>query len=278
MKLFSIETGNFKLDGGAMFGVVPKTLWNKVYPADENNLINLAMRALLIDDGRKKILIDNGLGEKLDEKFLSYYFLNGDDTLEKSLNKLGYSTNDITDVIMTHLHFDHCGGGVKLENGNPVLTFKNATYYTGNKQWEVAMNPNPREKASFLKENLIPIQESGRLRLIEKEEQITKEIMLKIYNGHTAGQIIPFITYKDKTIVYVADLIPSVANIPISWIPAFDIEPVTAMEEKEQFLNEAVDNNYFLFFEHDIHYECGTVKRTEKGIRLDKIYKLVDIL
>ncbi|MFC2136856.1 MBL fold metallo-hydrolase [Bacteroidota bacterium] len=278
MRLYAIETGNFKLDGGAMFGVVPKSLWSKQYPADENNLINLAMRALLIDDGQKRIIIDNGLGEKLDEKFLSYYYLNGDENLEKSLKKYGYTTNDITDVIMTHLHFDHCGGGVKLNNGKPELTFKNATYITSKNQWEEAMNPNPREEASFLKENLIPIEQSGQLKLIENDTQLTNDVKLKIFNGHTAGQVIPFISYKNKTIVYVADLIPSIANIPISWIPAYDINPITAMEEKKKFLNEAVENNYILFFEHDINYECCTVKTTEKGVRLDKTYKLTEII
>jgi len=277
MKLYSIETGNFKLDGGAMFGVVPKVLWSKVYTADENNLVNLAMRALLIDDGENKILIDNGLGDKLDEKFLSYYFLNGDDSLEKSLRKHGYAANDITHVIMTHLHFDHCGGGVKMENGKPVLTFKNATYITSKKQWEEAMNPNPREKSSFLKMNLIPIEESKQLKLIESNEQLTTNVKLKIYNGHTAGQVIPFIKHKEKTIVYVADLIPCAANIPISWIPAYDINPITAMEEKKNFLNEAVENNYILFFEHDINYECCTVKHTDKGIRLDKTIKISEL-
>lgn len=278
MRLYSIETGNFKLDGGAMFGVVPKSLWNKVYPADENNLVNLAMRALLVDIGNRKILIDNGLGEKLDEKFLSYYFLNGEDSLEGSLNEHGYSTDDITDVIMTHLHFDHCGGGVKISNGQPVLTFKNAAYWTSKLQWEEAMNPNAREKASFLKENLIPIEQSGNLKLIESDFELIPGMELKLFHGHTIGQVIPFIKYKDKTIVYIADVCPSTANIPISWIPAYDINPLKAMEEKKIFFNEAANNNYIIFFEHDIFNECCTVKTTEKGVRVNKMFKLKDII
>ncbi len=278
MRLYSIETGNFKLDGGAMFGVVPKSLWSKAYKADANNLVNLAMRALLVDTGSRKVLIDNGLGEKLDDKFLSFYFLNGDDSLEKSLSKFSYSLDDITDVIMTHLHFDHCGGGVKFENNMPVLTFKNATYWTSKQQWENAMNPNVREKSSFLEMNLIPIQESGKLKLIKDDFNLIPEIKLKLYNGHTTGLIVPFIKYLDKTIVYVADLIPLAGNIPLSWISAYDIEPLKSMNEKEQFLNEAYENNYILFFEHDIDIECCTLKKTEKGIRMDKTLKLSDIV
>jgi len=275
MELHAIETGNFKLDGGAMFGVVPKVLWNKQYPADENNLINLSMRALLVIDGHRKIIIDNGLGKKLDEKFLKHYYLNGDDTLEGSLEKAGYNPNEITDVIMTHLHFDHCGGGVKLnENGELGLTFQNATYWVGRKQWENAMNPNPREKSSYFKDNLFPIEESGQLKFIEEDCRFSDHVHLRIYHGHTVGQILPFIDYHGKKLVYVADLIPSSANIPIAWVAAFDVYPITAMEEKDRFLQEAYENDYTLFFEHDINVECCNLKKTEKGIRMNESFRL----
>ena len=274
MKLYPVETGNFKLDGGAMFGAVPKSLWSKAYEADENNLVNLAMRALLVVTGGRRILTDNGLGEKLDEKFLSYYFLNGDETLEKSLNKYGFSPDDITDVVMTHLHFDHCGGGVRLENGQPVLTFKNAIYWTSKQQWDNAMNPNAREKSSYLKLNLLPILESGHLKLINKETEIYPGIKLKLYFGHTIGMVVPLIHHPKQTVVYVADLIPVAANIPLSWISAYDIQPLYSLKEKQEFLNEAVENNYLLFFEHDIYNECCTLKATEKGVRMEKACKL----
>jgi glyoxylase-like metal-dependent hydrolase (beta-lactamase superfamily II) len=278
MKLKSIETGNFKLDGGAIFGVVPKSLWNKVYPADENNMINLSMRSLLIDDGKNKILIDNGLGTKLDPKFASYYFLNGDDSLEKSLKNAGYQFEDITDVIITHLHFDHCGGSVLNKNGRLLPAFPNAVYHISRAQWKTANNPNQREKASFLKENFLPLYDSGQINFIDDNIEILPNIEIRLFNGHTEGLIVPFIKYNDKTIVYITDLIPTVANLPLSWITAYDIYPLVAMHEKELLLKEAVERNYILFFEHDIYNEACTLTNTPKGIRMEKVFHLNEIL
>ena len=236
MKLIPIETGNLKLDGGAMFGVVPKVLWNKVYPADENNLCNWAMRCLLIVDGDRKVLIDNGIGDKQDEKWLHHYHLNGDDTLEKSLNKAGYGFEDITDVILTHLHFDHCGGSVTgNEKDGYRLTFPNATYWTSKQQWEWAVNPNRREKASFLKENILPIKESGHLKLFDEEGEHIPGIYFKMFFGHTDGQVIPHIKVNGKTVVYMADLMPSAAHIPVAWVVAYDTRPLITLDEREAF-------------------------------------------
>lgn len=263
------------LDGGAMFGVVPKSLWNKVYPADENNMINLAMRGLLVETGDRKILFDNGIGDKQDEKFFGHYFLNGDDSLDKSFEKLGVRHEEITDVVMTHLHFDHCGGGVRYnEKGELVLTFPNATYWCSTLQWENAVNPNARERASYLKENLLPIQESGRLKFIDRHTWLVEGIELRLYHGHTTGQLVPFIQHKGNTVVYVADLIPSVANITLAWITAYDMQPLVALEEKKAFLEEAANNNYVLFFEHDIQHECCTVAQKGKGIRPELTFTL----
>ncbi len=279
MELHKIETGNFKLDGGAMFGVVPKVIWNDVYPSDENNLCNWAMRCLLVVNGDRKILIDNGIGDKQDEKFLRHYHLNGDDTLEKSLARAGFSTDDITDMIITHLHFDHCGGSIKKTDENKFEpTFKNATYWISKEQWEWATHPNRREKASFLKENIYPIEESGLLKLVEEEGELLPGVKIKFFNGHTGGQMIPHINYNGKTIVFMADLLPSTAHIPMPYIMAYDTRPLITLKEKELFFNEAIQNNYILFFEHDIYYECCTLKMTEKGPRLDKTFRLKDIL
>lgn len=279
MKLYPIETGNLKLDGGAMFGVVPKVMWNKVYPADENNLANWSMRCLLIEDEDRLILIDNGIGDKQDEKFLRHYYLNGDDTLEKSLEKHGFTPDDITDMILTHLHFDHCGGSIKYNEDKTAyeLAFKNATYWTSRQQYDWAVEPNRRESASFLKENIIPIEESGHLKLIEEEKEILPNIKIKFYDGHTDGQVIPFINYNGKTIVYMADLLPSVAHIPIPWIMAYDTRPLISLEEKKAFLEEAVENDYILFFEHDIYNECCTLEIGEKGVQKAKTFKLNDL-
>ena len=269
MKLHTINTGNLKLDGGAMFGVVPKSLWSKKYPADENNLCNWSMRCLLVEDGDRKVLIDNGFGDKQDEKFTRHFHLNGDDTLESSLANLGLTTDDITDVLLTHLHFDHCGGSIKYnENRSKLIpAFKNATYWTSKTQWEWATNPNRREKASFLKENIYPIRESGQLKFIEKEGNLFPNISVRFYNGHTEGQVIPFINYKGKTVVFVADLLPSAVHIPLSWILSYDMQPLVTLAEKEAFLNEAVENDYILFLEHDILYECCNLQITKRGIR-----------
>ncbi len=286
MKLYSINTGYFKLDGGAMFGVVPKSIWDKLNPADENNLCPWALRCLLIEDGDKLILIDNGNGTKQDEKFFSHYYLHGDDTLEKSLAKYGFGKEDITDVILTHLHFDHCGGSIDKINDKLVPAFKNATYWSNKKHWEWAVHPNDREKASFLKENILPIQESGQLKFIEVSEGkegrlgsalFNSTISLRFVSGHTESMMLPQIVYKDKTIVFVADLLPSAAHIPIPYVMAYDMFPLTTINEKKSFLREAIENNYILFFEHDPKYECCNLQQTERGIRAKEFFTLEEI-
>lgn len=278
MKLYSIETGNLKLDGGAMFGVVPKSIWQKVYPADENNLCNWSMRCLLIIDEDRKILIDNGIGNKQDEKFLRHYHLNGDNTLEKSLSKFGYNSDDITDMVLTHLHFDHCGGSIKYnDKGVLVPAFRNATYWVNNLQFEWATRPNRREKASFLKENILSIQESVQLKLIEKEGEFLPNISAKIFNGHTNGQVIPHIKFNNKTIAFMADLFPSTAHIPLPWIMAYDTKPLITLKDKERFFREALEEDTILFFEHDLYNECCTLQMTEKGVRVKDTFKLKDL-
>jgi len=258
-----------------MFGVVPKSLWNKVYPADENNMCNLATRCLLIQEKEKLILIDAGLGIKQSEKFFNYYYLNGNDSLEKSLTSHGFTANDITDLILTHLHFDHCGGAVIKDNGNAYkLTFPNANYWVSKKQWEWSKNPNQREKASFLSENIVPIEQSGKLNFVDNSFDFSDAIHLKTYNGHTEGLLIPFINYQDHTIVYVSDLFPTAANIPASWVCGFDTQPLVSMQEHAAFLEEATEKKYILFFEHDLYHECCTVKKTERGIGVDKFFSL----
>jgi len=280
MKLTPIETGNLKLDGGAMFGVVPKSLWSKVYPADENNLANWAMRCLLIQTESRKILIDNGIGDKQDAKFLSHYYLNGDDTLEGSLKKAGLGFEDITDMVLTHMHFDHCGGSVKYNKDKTgfELTFPNATYWTSKKQYNWAVNPNRREKASFLKENILPIEESGHLKLIEEEGEYIPGIEFKMYDGHTDGQVIPHIHVNGKTVVFMADLMPSTAHLPMPWIMAYDTRPLQTLKDRERFYKEALENDYILFFEHDIYNEACTLKDTPKGPRPAKTGKLAEFL
>ncbi len=276
MKLFPIETGNLKLDGGAMFGVVPKTLWSKVYPADENNLCNWAMRCLLVVDGDRKILIDDGIGDKQDWHFLRHYYLNGEDDLESSLAKAGYTKDDITDVILTHLHFDHCGGSVEWnqERTGYKLAFPNAGYWASRQQYEWAIEPNHRESASFLKENILPIEESGHLKLIEGDGEILPNINIKLYHGHTEGQVIPHINYNGRTVVFMADLLPSTAHVPMPWIMAYDTRPLITLEDKERFFKEALENDYILFFEHDIYNECCTLEMTDKGIKVKNTFKL----
>lgn len=279
MKLHVINTGNFKLDGGAMFGVVPKSIWNKLNPADDNNLCNWAMRCLLIEDNNRLILIDNGMGNKQDEKFFGHYYLNGDDSLEKSLREKGFHKDDITDVFLTHLHFDHCGGSVEKDGSGYKTTFKNAVYWSNKDHWNWAVNPNDREKASFLKENIIPIQESGQLKFIETSGtgSFSENIKIQFVNGHTDAMMIPHIRYKDRTIVYMADLLPSVAHIPIPYVMAYDTRPLVTLDEKKSFIHEAEKNKYVLFFEHDKDHECCTLKQTEKGIRSDEIFRLSDL-
>lgn len=286
MNLYTINTGYFKLDGGAMFGVVPKSIWNKINPADENNLCSWALRCLLIEDGDRLILIDNGNGDKQDAKFWSHYYLHGDDTLVKSLAKHGFTPDDITDAFLTHLHFDHCGGSIVREGDKLVPAFKNATYWSNAKHWDWAVNPNAREKASFLKENILPIQESGKLKFIDVAEKkgdrlpltkFTDNIDVRFVSGHTECMMLPQIKYKDKTIVYMADLLPSAGHIPLPYVMAYDMFPLTTLNEKQSFLEEAVEGNYILFFEHDPKNECCTLTRTEKGIRPDRYFKLEEL-
>jgi|SRR5689334_21103121 len=289
MKLYTINTGYFKLDGGAMFGVVPKSIWNKINPADENNMCSWALRCLLIEDGNKLVLVDNGMGDKQDAKFFSYYYLHGDDTLDKSLAKYGFHRDDITDVFLTHLHFDHCGGSIIRDGDKLVPAFKNAIYWSNETHWEWATKPNDREKASFLKENILPIKESGQLKMVNGEwsmvngrlpdftSQIIPELTLKIVNGHTEAMMLPKIKFKDKTVVFTADLLPSQGHIPIPYIMAYDMQPLITLNEKKAFLNEASENDYILFFEHDPLYECCTLQQTERGIRPKDFFKLGEI-
>lgn len=279
MKLHTIDTGFFKLDGGAMFGVVPKTIWQKNNPADENNLCTWALRCLLIEDDERLILVDTGIGNKQDAKFLSHYHLHGDDTLEKSLWKKGFSRDDITDVFLTHLHFDHCGGGILREGDILRPAFKNATYWSNAKHWEWAINPNEREKASFLKENILPIQESGRLEFIEIDDLVSfsDHVCVRFAYGHTEAMMLPQIKYKGRIIVYMADLLPSIGHLPIPYVMGYDMFPIKTLKEKKSFLEEAFENNYVLFFEHDPVNECCTLQRTEKGIRANEIFRLNDI-
>lgn len=283
MKLYTINTGYFKLDGGAMFGVVPKSIWNKINPADENNLCSWALRCLLIEDGNRLILVDNGNGDKQDAKFFSHYYLHGDDTLDRSLAKYGFSRNDITDVFLTHLHFDHCGGSIVREGDKLVPGFKNAAYWSNKEHWDWAVNPNEREKASFLKENILPIEESGRLQFVEVaggmdgklgETRFTENISVRFVNGHTEAMMLPQIKYKDKTIVFMADLLPSAGHIPIPYVMAYDMFPLTTLQEKRAFLKEAVEGDYILFFEHDPVHECCNLQQTEKGVRPKDHFKL----
>jgi len=262
-----------------MFGVVPKSIWQKLNPADDNNMCNWAMRCLLIEDGNQLILIDNGIGDKQDAKFFQYYYLNGDDSLTKSLNKLGFNESDVTDMFLSHLHFDHCGGGVKYEGEKLELVFKNATYWSNADHWKWATQPNAREKASFLKENILPIQESGHLNFIEiNKTSPFKQFDLFYTSGHTDKMMIPKIRYKDKVICFVADLIPSMGHIPLPYVMGYDTRPLLTMEEKETFLKEAAANNYILFFEHDPVNECCTVTQTDRGVRVDRAFSLREIL
>ena len=280
MKLYTIDTGFFKLDGGAMFGVVPKSIWQKTNPADEFNLCSWAMRCLLIQEGDRLILIDNGIGYKQDERFLKHYHLHGDDTLEKSLANIGFSKDDITDVFLTHLHFDHCGGSIeRQEDGALVPAFKNANYWSNKEHWQWAVEPNDREKASFLKENIVPIQESGKLRFIDAIDGIsfTKNINIRFAFGHTDAMMLPQISYKGKTILYMADMLPSVGHIPMPYVMSYDMFPLKTLNEKKKFLEEAVQNNYILFLEHDPVNECCTLQETEKGIRVKDTFKLSEI-
>ena len=279
MKLHTINTGLFKLDGGAMHGVVPKSMWNKSNPADENNLCTWAMRCLLIEENNKLILIDTGMGNKQDEKFFSHFHPHGDDTLEKSLNILGFNSDDITDVFLTHLHFDHCGGAIKRAGEKLIPAFKNAIYWSNETHWNWAIQPNAREKASFLKENILPIQESGQLKFIEHKEGIsfTDNMEIRFMNGHTESMMLPLINYNGQKILYCADLIPSAAHISLPWVMGYDMRPLDTLSEKEKVFQEAIDNNWLLFFEHDRINELGSLQQTEKGVRLNEILKLSEV-
>lgn len=279
MKLYSVNAGYFKLDGGAMFGVVPKSMWNNLNPADENNMCNWAMRCLLVESEQRLILVDTGIGNKQSDKFFSHYYLNGDDTLEKSLEKHGFSKDDITDVFLTHLHFDHCGGAIEKIDDQLVPAFKNATYWSNENHWQWATDPNDREKASFLKENILPIKESGRLKMVEIEEGIefTKNFNIRFVNGHTGSMMLPQIKYKDKTIVYVADLLPSISHLGIPYIMSYDTRPLETLKEKKSFLSEAYEKDFILFFEHDPLIECCTLQQTNRGIGTRQTFNLESI-
>lgn len=289
MKLHTIDTGYFKLDGGAMFGVVPKKLWSKHLPPDNNNLCTWALRCMLVEDGNKLILIDNGMGDKQDAKFFGHYEPHGEATLQGSLNKLGFTPDDITDVFLTHLHFDHCGGSIKRRKSGEGFepTFRNAHYWSNEYHWGWATAPNAREKASFLKENIIPIEESGQLRHVDigrrsNEENlyirnIFPEFDAFLVNGHTDAMMIPHIRYQGRTVVFMADLLPSIHHLPIPWVMGYDTRPLLTIDEKSDFLDVAVKEDYVLFFEHDAQHECCTVQMTEKGVRVKDTFLLSDL-
>jgi glyoxylase-like metal-dependent hydrolase (beta-lactamase superfamily II) len=279
MKIYPIQTGNFKLDGGAMFGVVPKSIWQKTNPADSNNMIDMGMRSLLIEDGNKLILIDTGMGNKQSDKFFGYYYQFGDYSLDTSLASYGFHRDDITDVFLTHLHFDHCGGSIQWNKNKTGYepAFKNAKFWSNQEHWNWATHPNPREKASFLDENILPIQESGQLNFISENsfQQVGFDV-LKM-DGHTEKQMLPKVFYQGKTIIFMADLLPTIGHIPVPYVMGYDTRPLVTIKEKEAFLSEAADNEYFLFLEHDAYSEICTVQHTNKGVRLKETHKFKDI-
>lgn len=279
-KLFTINTGLFKLDGGAMFGIVPKAIWSKTNPADEQNLCTLAMRCLLVQDDARLILIDTGIGNKLSEKTLPFYHLHGDDTLDSSLAQHGFNRTDITDVFLTHLHLDHVGGTVKKDGDQLLPAFPNATYWTNEQHWHWAtVNPNDREKASFLKENIMPLQESGKLKFLEVKDgiQFSTNMQVQFVNGHTKAMMLPLLQYKGRKLFYVADLVPTAGHMPLPYVAAYDMFPLQAMNEKRAYLQQALNEDYILFFEHDAVNECCTLQQTDKGIRIKNVFKLTDI-
>lgn len=284
MNLYPINAGNFKLDGGAMFGVVPKSIWSRTNPSDSNNMIDIAARCLLIEDGNRLILIDTGMGDKQSDKFFGYYYLWGDDSIDKSLKEHGFHRDDITDVFMTHLHFDHCGGSIQWNKDRTGYepAFKNATFWSNQDHWKWATEPNRREKASFLTENILPMQESGHLKHVSLPEQDilkSSELGFDIFfaNGHTDKQMIPMIHYQDKTICFMADLLPTVGHLPLPFVMGYDTRPLLTLDEKEKFLNLAASNNYYLFLEHDAHNEIITVQNTDKGVRVNEVFSCDDI-
>jgi glyoxylase-like metal-dependent hydrolase (beta-lactamase superfamily II) len=276
MNLHTIDTGFFKLDGGAMFGVVPKSIWQKTSPADENNLCTWAMRCLLVEEGDRLILIDTGIGNKQSEKFFSHYYLHGNATIDSSLAAKGFHRDDITDVFLTHLHFDHVGGAVAREGELLKPAFKNAVYWSNPQHWDWAVNPNDREKASFLKENILPLQESGQLKFIDAEDGVsfTDDIKIRLAYGHTDAMMLPLINYKGRQILYMADLLPSVGHVPLPYVMAYDMFPMKTLDERKSYWNEAVENDYILYLEHDPLNECCTLQQTEKGIKLKETFSL----
>jgi glyoxylase-like metal-dependent hydrolase (beta-lactamase superfamily II) len=277
MKLYTVNSGHFKLDGGAMFGVVPKSIWNKLNPSDENNMCSWAMRCLLVETGNRLILIDNGMGDKQSEKFFSFYYLHGNDSLEKSFKQHGFSFDDVTDVFLTHLHFDHCGGSVKYTDASKTKlepAFKNAKYWSNPAHWEWAVHPNSREKASFLKENIMPIKESGQLHFIDKEGEWLPGFEVLIVNGHTESMMLPLISYKGSKFLYCADLIPSFGHIPIPYVMGYDVRPLETLKEKERILQKGVEEKWNLLFEHDPKNECCSLENTERGIRQKDFFRL----
>ena len=280
MRLEVIHTGNFMLDGGAMFGTVPKSIWNKINPADTNNMCNWAMRCLLVEDGNRLMLIDNGMGDKQSEKFFGYYYLNGENSLQKSLHAKGIDFKDITDVILTHLHFDHCGGSVNWNSSKDKyeLAFPNATYWVHQDHWNHALDSNPREKASFLTENIKPIQELGHLKFLADDMKISENVSAMLAQGHTESMICPKIQTANGTLVFMADLIPSIGHIRPNYVMGYDIRPLETMKERTLFLEEAVAHGYHLFFEHDLKNECGTVIKTDRGFALGEAFELKDII
>ncbi len=277
MKLYKIETENFKLDGGAMFGVVPKVLWERTNPADANNLCTWTNRLLLIEDGNRLTLIDTGLGDKQSDKFFSHYYIHGENTLEKSLKKYGFHKDDITDVFLTHLHFDHSGGAIIREGEKLIPAFKNAKYWSNENHWRWATEPNPREKASFLPENILPIQESGQLNFLAEGEDYDHNIQVRYASGHTDAMMLPQITYKGKTILYMADLLPSVGHIPLPYVMGYDTRPLLTLEERQSYWKECADKEYILFLEHDPIHDCCTLQHTEKGVRLKETYSFSEL-
>ncbi len=279
MKIYPIETGNFKLDGGAMFGVVPKSLWQRTNPADEKNMIDMSMRCMLIEEGNRLILIDTGLGSKQSDKFFGYYFLFGDFSLEYSLAKYGFHRNDITDVFLTHLHFDHCGGAIEWNKDKTGYqpAFPNAKFWSNENHWNWATKPNPREKASFLSENILPLEESDQLNFVDGNGQNQLGFEVLFMDGHTEKQMLPKIQYQDKTLVFMADLLPTVGHIPLPYVMGYDTRPLLTLKEKESFMSEAADNNYYLFLEHDAYNQVCTVQHTEKGVRLKDTFSFDQI-
>lgn len=279
MEIYNIETGNFMCDGGAMFSVVPKVMWSKKYPCNEDNYCNCAIRSMLVVDGDRKILIDNGTGDKQSEEFFKHQHLNGDDNLLASLERVGVAVDEITDVVFTHLHFDHCGGAVKWnkDHSGYELVFKNAQHWVGKQQWENYLNPNVREADAFFDENIMPVKESGKLNFVEEEGELFPNFEVRFFNGHTPGLMIPIINSKGQKICFAGDFIPTAANVPVKWLASYDLNPTASLQEKDNFLKEAVRENYILFFQHDITTECCNLIQSERGVKVKERFALTEI-